>query len=118
MALGLGVSACGHPVERRLEGHWQGDSVENVPSEQLAAATGWVRGTRFDFAAGKMKVTIPAEEPREGRFEVASVREHKVRLEVKRPDGTSDPVDLQMDDEYSLRWNIGEGRTVVLRRAN
>ena len=58
------LSGCTHPAERALEGRWDGQSVENFDQESIAAASGWARGTSFEFEGNRLKVTVPAEEPR------------------------------------------------------
>lgn len=115
--LALGWAAgCGNRIERQLEGRWLGDSVENFRDGEVAAATGWVKGLSFDFSGSTVRVTVPAEEPRTARYEVASVRGSDVNLSIRRPNGEVDTARLKLDDGYSLRWMIGEGRAVVLSR--
>jgi hypothetical protein len=111
-----GVSGCGHPIQRKLEGRWLGVSVENFDDRDMAAATGWARGLSIEFAGSKITVAVPAEEPRSGKYAVASVRENDVELAVLRPDTKTDKVSLKLDDERSIRWLIGETRAIVLRR--
>ncbi len=113
----LALPACGHPAQRRLAGRWVGDSIENVEPGLLAAATGWVRGTSFDFDGEELTVVIPAEEPRTGLYEVVSFRDSQVALAVKGSDGRSYSMDLKLDDERSFRWLLADGRAVVMRRA-
>jgi hypothetical protein len=109
-------TGCGHPVQRSLEGRWLGEAVENFQDSQLAAATGWARGLSFEFAGSSMTVAVPAEEPRSGRYKVSSVHESDVRLAVTTKDGKSTPVVLKLDSDHSMRWMLGQGRSVVLRR--
>jgi hypothetical protein len=109
-------SGCGHPVQRSLEGRWLGEAVENFQDSQLAAATGWARGLSFEFAGSSVTVAVPAEEPRSGRYKVSSVHESDVRLSVTTKDGKSTPVVLKLDSDHSMRWMLGQGRSVVLRR--
>jgi hypothetical protein len=110
------MTACGHPVERRLKGRWLGESVENFDGPALAAVTGWARGTSFEFSDKKLTVVIPAEEARVGSYEVVSFRDAKTVLNVKRADGQTDKLELRLDDEHSLRWMLPEGRSIVMRR--
>ena len=110
------LGGCGHPLERKLEGRWLGQNVENFDHREMAAATGWAKGLLFEFAGSSLTVSIPAEEPRSGRYHVASVHHNDVRLTVERKDQRPDTVVLKIDDEQSLRWMLGEGRSVVLRK--
>jgi hypothetical protein len=112
------TTACGHPVERRLQGRWLGESVENFDGPTLAAVTGWARGTSFEFAKDKLTVSIPAEEARSGSYEVVSFHDAKTVLTVKRVDGQTDRLELKLDDEHSMRWLLPEGRTIVMRRVD
>lgn len=110
------LSGCGNPVQRKLEGRWLGESVENFDSKDVAAATGWARGLSLEFAGSRLTVAVPAEEPRTGKYKVASVRENDVQLAVTRQDGAVDTASLKLDDERSLRFMIGDTRAIVLRR--
>lgn len=107
--------ACGHPVQRTLEGRWMGESVENFDDEKIAAATGWARGASMEFSGSEVTMTIPAEEPRTAPYEVVSVRQNNVKLSVKGPQ-SSDTLALILDDEQSMRWLLDDSRTIVMRR--
>ena len=116
LASSLSVVGCGNSVQRKLEGRWLGQSVENFDVKQMAAATGWARGLSLEFSGARVTVAIPAEEPRTGKYKVASVHENEVELAVTRPDGAVDTASLKLDDERSLRFMLGDQRAVVLRR--
>lgn len=107
---------CSHPVQRSLEGRWLGDSVENFQDTQLAAATGWARGLSFEFAGSTATVAVPAEEPRSGKYQVSSVHESDVRLAFSGKDGKTTTALFKLDNDHSIRWMLGDGRAVVLRR--
>ena len=116
-ALTLGAAGCGgHPVQRKLAGRWLGEGIENIDGESLAAATGWVKGTSMEFAGSTLTVAIPAEEPRSGEYKVARVNKDDVSLRVSRQDGSVDKLLLKLDDDHSIRWMVGGGRAIILRR--
>ncbi len=110
------LAGCGNPVQRKLEGRWLGESVENFDAKDVAAATGWARGLSLEFSGTRLTVAVPAEEPRTGKYKVASVHENDVELAVTRLDGAVDNASLKLDDERSLRFMIGDTRAIVLRR--
>ena len=110
------LAGCGNPVQRKLEGRWLGESVENFDAKDVAAATGWARGLSLEFSGTRLTVAVPAEEPRTGKYKVASVHENDVELAVTRLDGVVDNASLKLDDERSLRFMIGDTRAIVLRR--
>ena len=112
----LVLAGCGNPVQRKLEGRWLGESVENFDAKDMAAATGWARGLSLEFAGTRLTVAVPAEEPRIGKYKVASVHENDVQLAVTRLDGAVDTASFKLDDERSLRFMIGDNKAVVLRR--
>ena len=112
----LMIAGCGNPVQRKLEGRWLGESVENFDPKEMAAATGWARGLSLEFSGTRLTVAVPAEEPRTGKYQVASVHENDVQLAVTRQDGRVDTASFKLDDERSLRFMIGDQRAVVLRR--
>ena len=92
-----GLTACGHPVQNKLEGRWVGDSVENFDDGHVAIATGWAKGASFEFSG-------------------ATVRENAVELAVMRKDGSKDKMRLKLDSEHSIRWMLSDERAIVLRR--
>lgn len=110
------VTACGHPAERALQGQWLGSSVENFDPSNVAAATGWARGTSMEFSGRRLKVTLPAQTPKVGVYELASIEDRTVRLNVLSSEGESSELELIVDDEQTLRWVMGEGRTMLLHK--
>ena len=116
LAGALLVAGCGNPMQRKLEGRWLGESVENFDAKDVAAATGWARGLSLEFSGTRLTVAVPAEEPRTGKYKVASVHENDVELAVTRLDGAVDSASFKLDDERSLRFMIGDTRAIVLRR--
>jgi hypothetical protein len=116
LAGALLLAGCGNPVQRKLEGRWLGESVENFDAKEMAAATGWARGLSLEFSGTHLTVAVPAEEPRTGKYKVASVHENDVELAVTRLDGAVDTASFKLDDDRSLRFMIGDNRAVVLRR--
>ncbi len=109
-------TGCGHPVQRSLEGRWLGEAVENFQESQLAAATGWARGLSFEFAGSNVTVAVPAEEARSGKYAISSVHESNVRLAFTAKDGKTSTALFKLDNDHSMRWMLGQGRAVVLRR--
>jgi hypothetical protein len=116
LLLAFAIAGCGHPVQKKLEGRWLGDSVENFDDDVVASATGWAKGASMEFAGSSVTVTIPAEEPRSGKYKVVSVHEGDIELAIQRRDGAVDKVRFKLDDERSMRWVLDDGRAVVLRR--
>ncbi|HEX3775168.1 MAG TPA: hypothetical protein VHV51_11930 [Polyangiaceae bacterium] len=109
-------SGCGNPIQHKLEGRWLGESVENFDSKDVATATGWARGLSLEFSGSHLTVAVPAEEPRTGKYQVASVHENDVELAVSRADGTVDKANFKLDDERNIRFMVGDSRAIVLRR--
>lgn len=99
-----------------LQGRWLGQDVESVPEDQVASATGWARGMSLELTGSNVTVSIPSETPRSAPYEVAQVNERDVRLDVQRPDGKRDSVELTLLNEQQLRWHIGSGMSVLLRK--
>ena len=114
----VGLAGCSHPAERALEGRWHGISVENFEQDEIAAATGWARGTTFVFKGNLLRVTVPAQETRAGVFRLTAIEERQVSLTILDKNGEESDLDLIVDDSESLRWILGEGRTLVLRRGD
>lgn len=112
----LFLTGCGNPVAHKLEGRWLGESVENFDAKDMATATGWARGLSLEFSGSHLTVAVPAEEPRTGKYKVASVHDTDVQLDVTRADGTVDKASFKLDDDRSLRFMVGDTRAVVLRR--
>jgi hypothetical protein len=70
----------------------------------------------MEFSGSEIRVCIPAEEERAGSYKVERVRDHNVHLVVERPDGSHDHVHFKLDSDHSLRWLLGDGRAIVMRR--
>lgn len=115
-ALALLAVGCSSPAKRALEGRWLGESVENFDEEHTPSATGWAKGTSFEFSGSSLTVAIPAEEPRTGTYRVSSMEDRELRLAILDSDGEQTEVQLILDDEKSLRWVLGDGRSLVMRR--
>src|SRR5262245_53818444 len=94
------VQGCAHPVTRKLEGRWLGETVENFGEQEIAIATGWVRGTSFEFSGSALTVAIPAEEPRKGRYKVSSAHEGDILLAVTDEKGAKSKAKLTLVDEH------------------
>src|SRR5881394_1347607 len=86
LAIPFLLAGCAKRPEDKLAGKWVGDRIDNVSAEQVARATGWVKGTTFEFAGDKVTVTVPAEPARKGSFKVSRVDGDKMVLSVARPD--------------------------------
>jgi hypothetical protein len=114
----MASGGCGHPAARRLQGEWVGEGVENVDLSQLAVATGWARGLRFEFDGASATVTIPTELPRSGPFKVMNATERTVTIAIERPDHARDVATFALDTATTMRWQIGEGRSVMFRRVD
>jgi hypothetical protein len=109
-------TGCTPGVVSDLQGRWLGQGVEQMPEEQTASATGWVRGMSFELAGDNLTVAIPSEAPRTAPFKVESVNDREVRLAVQRDDGKTDYVELTVEDAHTMRWHIGSGMSLVLRK--
>lgn len=111
------ATGCGHPAERAIAGRWNGERVENFERDDVAAATAWARGLSLEFQRSRVTVSVPAEEPRAGSYRLASVEERTVKLAVLDSEGQQSELEVVVDDEDHMRWMLGDGRAVVLRRA-
>lgn len=110
------VSGCGHPAERALQGRWLGVGVENFESDEIAAATGWARGTSLEFSGRRLRVTVPAERSRVGVYELSAIKDRTVTLSVLSSEGENSELELIVDDAENLRWLLGDGRSLLLKR--
>jgi len=117
LALLVLLASCSKSPEEKLAGKWVGDRIDNVSADQVARATGWVKGTTFEFSGDKLTVTVPAEPARKGTFKVSRLDGDKMVLSVARPDSPSqDEATLTLTSDKSMRWDIGQGREVLLVR--
>ncbi|AUX48254.1 uncharacterized protein SOCE26_097860 [Sorangium cellulosum] len=118
LALALpAVAGCSKTPRDRLQGRWNGEAIENVPGDQLAKATGWVKGTAIEFNGSKVTVTVPAETPRSGTFKVTKSDGDQVTVAFLRPEGGRDEAEFRFATDQTLRWEIGAGRAIVLSKA-
>lgn len=118
VALVPSLLACGTNPKKQLQGKWEGERAENFSSAEGERATGWASGTSFEFRGSKVTVGIPAEAPRDGRFEVVEESEGALTLAFTRSDGVRDSADFRLEKDGRLRWQLGDGRSIVLRKVN
>lgn len=111
------ATGCSRTPKDRLQGRWLGETVENVPVQHLAKAMGWVKGTALEFSGTKATVMIPAESPRTGTFRVTDSEGDKVTVSFLREEGGRDEAEFQFVGEGQLRWNIGDGRQILMVKA-
>jgi len=111
------TAGCGKAPKDRLQGRWLGESIENVPEAHLAKAMGWVKGTSLEFSGAKVTVMIPAETPRTGSFRVTQAEGDKMVVSFLREEGGRDEAEFLLVGEKELRWRIGEGREIVMVKA-
>jgi len=111
------LSGCEKSPRDKLQGRWLGESVANVPASQLQKTTGWVKGTAIEFSGNKVTVTIPAETPRSGTFRVSRLEGDNLLVSFLREEGGRDDVQMRLAGDQTLRWQIGEGREIVLLKA-
>ena len=111
------AAGCSRTPKDRLQGRWLGDTIENVPAAHLTKALGWVKGTALEFNGTKATVMIPAESPRTGTFRVTEADGDRVTVSFLREEGGRDEADFQFVGESQLRWTVGDGRQIVLIKA-
>ncbi|MBM4357394.1 MAG: hypothetical protein FJ096_04715 [Deltaproteobacteria bacterium] len=117
LACAPSLAACSQDPRKQLEGRWVGEKVEHFSSVQAARADGWAAGTSFEFRGSKVTVSVPAESPREGSYQITRVKEGALELAFLGPDGARDKAEFQREGER-LRWQLGDGRSILLRRAH
>jgi hypothetical protein len=111
-------AGCGKSAKETLAGKWVGDRLENASPGQAEQSLPWVKATTWEFAGDKVTISLPAEPPRSGTFKVSQVEGQKMKLAVARPDGqATDLINIRLDGQRTLRWNIGEQREIVFVRA-
>lgn len=112
----LVVTGCGNSAARALSGRWLGDSVENFDQPDVPVATGWARGTSFEFSGSSVTVAIPAEDPRRGHFEVESAHDDTIVVAFRDEKGKIDHARFTLDGDRYLKWNLDDRRRLVLRK--
>lgn len=112
------AAGCETSPTDRLQGRWVGERVENFAAQQVQRASGWARGATFEFRGNRVTVGIPTERPRQGTFRVTAATAEELRVSFMRPHGAKDDVTFQLGEDDVLRWMIGDGRSVVMRRVN
>jgi len=111
------AAGCSRTPKDRLQGRWLGETIENVPVAHLTKAVGWAKGTALEFTGSKATVMIPAESPRTGTFRVTEAEGDRVTVSFLREEGGRDEAEFQFVGEGQLRWHVGDGRQIVLIKA-
>ena len=118
IAVALPVAAgCASGPKDRLQGKWVGESVDQFAPEQAPRAQGWANGTSFEFRGARVTITIPAESPREGTFQVAAQSGDELTVTFLRDQGVTDSAAFRFEGDR-LRWLLGDGRSVLLKRVD
>lgn len=113
-----GLLACGTTPNQRLQGKWVGERVENFTAAQAARAAGWIAGASFEFSGSRVTVSIPAESPRQGTYKLEVANGDELLVSFLRPHGAKDQVALRFEGNKRLRWNLQDGRSIVLRKVD
>lgn len=108
---------CGREPRERLQGTWQGVSVDGLSGDRLTKAEGWAKGARLEFIGNKVTVGVPAESPRSGTFRVAQIDGDRVKVQFKRPEGGEDLSEFRFAKDGTLRWQLGEAQVVLAKQA-
>jgi hypothetical protein len=117
LALTAFVSAgCKTTPKDRLEGKWVGERVDNFGASQAQRALGWASGMSFEFKGSRVTVSVPAESPRQGTYEITQATEDQMVVTFLRAHGVKDAVTFQLEAPDRLRWMVGDGRSIVLRK--
>jgi len=117
VALSIALVGCSKDPKQQLQGTWVGDAVENFSGPQAERAEGWATGASFEFKGSRVTVAIPAESPREGAFEVSQAKDGAFAVAFVRPDGSRESANFSLGEDGRLRWHLGDGRRVLLRKA-
>jgi hypothetical protein len=110
------LGGCKDTPKERLEGKWVGERADNFRPEQAERVNGWVAGTSFEFKGSRVTVSIPAESPRQGTFKLATVSEEELHITFMRAHGANDEATFFFEGEDELRWMLGDGRSIVLKK--
>src|SRR5438067_4909640 len=89
--------ACAVTPKQRLQGKWIGERAEHFSTVQTGRAAGWVSGASFEFKGSRVIISIPAESPREGTFEVADAQQEDLTLNFLRAEGARDRVAFRFE---------------------
>jgi hypothetical protein len=112
------VAGCEKSPKDRLQGQWDGQSIENLPAAHAQKATGWVKDTHLTFSGNKVTVQIPAEAARTGSFTAVRKEGDALLVVFKRDEGGRDEAEMALVGERELHWKIGQGREIVLTKKN
>ena len=108
---------CEKSPRDKLQGEWDGVSLENCPPAELQRATAWAKGMAITFTGNKVRVMIPAESPQSGTFKIARAEKDDLLLTFVRDDGGHyAEAEMKLVSDHELHWNIGDGRTVVMTK--
>ena len=116
LALFVALTGCAKGPQEKLTGKWVGESIDNIPPDQEARATGWVRATSLEFRGDKLTVAVPAEEPRTGGYKIERISANKMTLAVTRASGERDEATFVLTGENTMKWDIGNDRSIRLVR--
>ncbi len=112
------LGGCDTTPKERLEGKWVGERADHFRPDESDRVSGWVAGTSFEFSGSRVTVSIPAESPRHGTFKLAKVSDEEIRVTFMRAHGANDEATFLFEGDDELRWMLGDGRSIVLKKQN
>lgn len=116
--LAIPAAGCTASPKDRLQGKWVGERVDSFRSDQAKRAEGWAGATMLEFDGSRVTVTIPAESPRQGTFTIARASKDEVAVQFLRPHGSHDLVTFRWEGDDHLRWLLGDGRSVLMKKVD
>ncbi len=105
--------ACGHRASR-LEGRWHGVRAEGVAAEMQSAANTFASGMELDVKGDRLTVTTPKEK-QTGRYTIIRDEGRSLAIATDK-DGPGDPHTFTFFDPDTMKWAVGEGKTIVFAR--
>ena len=111
----MAVGACAHEDRTNLSGVWVGTRAGNFELSELARATAWVKGLRLRFGRDQLVVERAGEPTRSRSYRVERRERGRLTLQVG-DDASHEQLTLVLDGRDQIRWEMDEGRYVVLQR--
>jgi len=90
---------------------------ELVHELNVLGAQAWGMRPQRILANGSVGSADFQAQARTGAYKVAKVEGPKFTLDVAHPGQPADDLTVSMTDEKTMRWDIGQGREIVLVRA-
>jgi hypothetical protein len=110
------LGGCKRSGSAKLEGHWRGTRAEGVGAIAQDAANAFAVQTEITAHGNLITVSTPDSKGKQGSYVVDDENKTTVVLHTDKDGPTSRETFAFTDDDKTMTWRLGEGRTIIFQK--